>query len=448
MRNNNGILVGILTTFFPGLLRLLSIFPRVCFLIFSGVAIVVAIVLYFLEKKDSRVIWVLCSAGIISLLLGLFSYSKPNEETIDTIIVSTRNTIPQKLLDRADEGDVDAQVEVVMQLLKSYQSDSGYSISLLTDVETMNKYASLAAENGSSQGYMLSGVMNANGWGGPILRNQAIADFRKAIDINPDYKSAYINLLQIDSLEVTHPDIYREYLKLYQEYLDREDQRKQYVIDSLNILINKSDLTKDELGSYLDAYDEIIYPIMADNKKGLITLLSAIVATGQKDKLIRYNTQLGADRSLTSVTALLHVPQWNLNKNSDNLDSLLKIASVPMLSMSQHYTDSLDLDGYIIGCIDQEMAIRKFQNGTYDTEAFKASRKSMDNQIKRLSKTIRPVIGRGKPDIGEQQDSLLTLTFRVNTSHQPHSTGTLKVINEYIPFILNKAQSSSDLISQ
>ena len=98
MRENNGIIWGILATFFPGAMRLFSIFPRWTFFMVAALVSAAAFILYIFREKYQKG-WQTCVPIIvISLVVGLFSYQVPEQDLKIDAAFTTPSTLPEDLI--------------------------------------------------------------------------------------------------------------------------------------------------------------------------------------------------------------------------------------------------------------------------------------------------------------------------------------------------------------
>lgn len=433
MRENNGIIEGLVMMVFPGAMRIFSLIPRLYFFIIAIAAVLIAVILYTFKDKY-RSGWVNCiPVAVIALIIGLFSYPKVDSEIRDGITVSTQNTVPEELLAKADAGDVQAQIDVVMALMRANKdADGNGQISLCSDMERMNKYASLAAENESSTGYVLSGIMKMFGIGGPKLKNQALSDFKKAIELDPKNKDAYVNLLRIDSLRITHPEEFSYYYQRIVEIADEEERHIRSVLDSLYVLFQKSDLSKDELSGYLDRYDSVIQPVLSDNREVLVTLLNMLAMRGCEGYIPKYEHHLGNDRFLTPITVLPHIETWNLNRYSKDLDSLLRISAHPMLNAAIDFAEELDLDEYTKASVEKEIAYRDFSEGRLSRKEYDELVAQNKKSVNQAVMSLRPIIGR-RGIISELKDSTYSLIFGISIKFKIATDFSASAAHSYTP---------------
>ena len=418
---------------FPGAMRIFSLIPRLYFFIIAIAAVLIAGILYAFKDKY-RNGWVNCiPVTVIALLIGLFSYPKVNPEVRDGITVSTQNTVPEELLAKADAGDVQAQIDVVMALMHANKgADGNGQISLCSDMERMNKYASLAAENESSTGYVLSGIMKMFGIGGPKLRNQALSDFKRAIELDPNNKDAYVNLLRIDSLQITHPEEFSYHYQKLVEIAEEEEKHIRSVLDSLYVLFQKPDLSKDELSGYLDRYDSVIQPVLPYNREVLVTLLNVLAMRGCEGYIPKYEHHLGNDRFLTPITVLPHVKTWNLNRYSKDLDSLLRISAPPMLTAAMDFAGELGLDEYIKASVEKEIAYRDFSEGRLNQKEYDELVAQNKRSVNQAVMSLRPIIGR-RGVTSELKDSTYSLIFGVSSTFKISTDFSAAAEHSYTP---------------
>ena len=440
MRENNGIIWGILATFFPGAMRLFSIFPRWTFFMVAALVSAAAFILYIFRETYQKG-WQTCVPIIvISLVVGLFSYQVPEQDLKIDAAFTTPSTLPEDLIARADSGDVDAQLEIVMSLMTSRKEDGKYVLTNHTDLATMNKYAQLAAENNSAKGYMLSGIMKSHGFGSPILKNQAIDDFIKSIELDPGNLDAYSNLLGIKDLEETHPDIYAHYYAKVRELLLEKEYRKKDVIDSLAALSRQRNLDKETLEDYLTRHDATIQEAIPENPDLLVYIMNLLTQFRAYDRFPAYTSHIGKDKQLSMITVLPHIKTWELDRYSTSIDSLLVIASDPMLSEAQAHSDLLELDPYQKASISLELSERKLEQKEYDPKTFAQENRRIDASVKGHIRQMKPVIKRRNHEHHTLKDSTKTLGFKVQFSYTTPTEGPATSSHQYTTLIRQKGE--------
>lgn len=407
MKENNGIIAGILMACFPGAMRLFSLLPRHYFFIIAGLAAILSVVLYFYNKKYKRG-WLYCLPVVaISLLIGIFMYPKVSEDAIN-VVVRSGSVIPQKLIDRADAGDLDAQEEVLTLWVQS-ESKSAHD----GNIVRVRKYATQAAENNSSLGFMVSGFLKENGFGGEKYRNQAISDYLKAIELAPTRIESYQLLLAVDALTETHPDLYADYNRRYDELKTDIVDSKNRCIDSLLTLLYGANLSKEELISFLDMNSCIIHEVLPQSLSLQTALFFVLIELGCTERITEYESCVTDNADLKVLAIMPHLPNWELNTYSRNIDSLITMLPERMLNTVQAYSDVLRFDNYSKAAVNLEVLYRKYLSGKITSHQYKDEIECIKGRVyAEVQKMSRAITRHRSGYLQEPVDSIFAIRFK------------------------------------
>lgn len=419
MKENNGIIWGFLMSFFPGAMRLFSMFPRSVYMALLIISVVFMLILFILRKKY-RNAWLYCIPfAIVSLIVwcGYFSLH-PVEKSYDLYTLTDFDKVPKELVEKADAGDVDAQIEVAMSLMTMQTGENGtYEINQYSDLERIRHYASMAAENNSSQGYLLAGIAKYYGIGGPVLRNQAINDFEKSIELDPNNRDAYVNLLRIDSLKYTHPEKFQKYNSSLEELIDKENRHAVAVLDSLYMLFRKPELSKEDLRSFLERHDDVMHEYLPKNQEIVYTLLIQLSRFNDNENLDKYFSYYNNPRSLNSLRILSHIDKWQLNNQSENVDSLLTLAPSVMLEAVMDNANEIAVGPYLDLIIGNEYINQLYAESSISKYRRDSIIALSIPYLQNLNRNLKPKITKKSLRDVEPSDSTETIVFELSSSY-------------------------------
>lgn len=419
MKENNGIIWGFLMSFFPGAMRLFSFFPRSVYMALLILSVVFMLILFIVRKKYKNA-WLYCIPfAVVSLIVWSSYFSlHPVEKSYDLYTLTDFDKVPKELVEKADAGDVDAQIEVVMSLMTMRTDENGnYRINQYSDLDRIRHYASMAAENNSSQGYLLAGIAKYLGVGGPALRNQAINDFEKSIELDPENRDAYINLLIIDSLRYTHPEKFEKYSTILNDLINKENSYAVSVLDSLYVLFRKSDLAREELSSFLERHDDVMQEYLPKNQEIVYTLLIQLSRFNDNENLDKYFSYYDKPRSLNSLRILSHIDNWQLHNQSENVDSLLALAPSVMLEAVMENAREIAVGRYL-----DLVIVNEYFNQLYAESAISRHRRDSiinlgKSYLQSLNKNLTPKISKKSLRNIAHTDTTKILVFEVNPSY-------------------------------
>lgn len=393
MKKNN-IILSVLFGFFPGLMRLISVFPRCYYLSIGIVSILVMIALGVFRRTKKE--WIYClPVCIISFAIWIGYSSISGDESIDfsKVTFSDQYTVSPELYSRADEGDVDAQLQIAEGLLLQHQAKGGgYIVTEYSDLPDILYYATLAAEQGSPKGYFILGLSNLSGLSGPRKVNHAISDFQKAIEIDPNYEDAFVGLLNIDSLKYSHPTVYTKYYTLYQELLEKRNRLRNTILDSLSFY-NDTSVTNEVINSYLIRNDADVRSIISKDRFVLVNLLALLHFKNNDDVMLNYRDYYVGDRELNTWTIKAHLKDWSLSPRSRNIDSLITMLPIELLD---NLIDPQDprFDVYLKASVRNEAAYQKYIYNKCTTEYYDSVINYSSRLIDKHLKSIKPSISK------------------------------------------------------
>lgn len=440
MKENNGIIAGLLLACFPGAMRVFSLLPRHYFFIIAIVAAVVSVLLFVFRKKYKSG-WIFCIPVIvISLLIGIFMYSKPDNDSWENITIDIIDDFPKDMLERASQGDLEAQEGLITIWLESYYQKRfmssneriEYKVKARENLEMIRKYASLTAENNSAVGYFVSAIMKSSGLGGDRLKNQAVADYMKAIELDPNHVEWYIMFLSDDSLSGSHPELHTEYSRRLEELEDIIDDRVYECACNLGTLLLTKDVSTEELLDYLDRNQDDVHIVLAQRQDLLGALLTVLVDRGCLDRIKDYERHVTKSMSFHSETALPHVPEWELSRLSMDIDSLISISADEMLDGLQKQLEIIDLDTYATAVLRSELAHRKFLRSELGPEEYDTEMNHIEKTVITERNKIAPIIGQDK-----MNDTVYVLKYNVEKELQ-YSDHKLKSRNYFQPFLMRE----------
>ena len=408
MKENNGIIAGILMACFPGAMRLFSLLPRHYFFIIAGIAAILSVVLYFYNKKYKRG-WLYCLPVVaISLLIGIFMYPKVSEDARINAVVRSGSVIPQELIDRADAGDMDAQEEVLTLWVQS-KYKSAHDVNIVR----VRKYATNAAENNSALGFLASGFLKESGFGGEKYRNQAISDYLKAIELDPTRLESYQLLLAVDALTETHPDLYEDYNRRFNELETDIVDSKNRCVDSLLTLLYGENLSKEEFISFLDRNSSVIHKALPISLSLQKTFFCVLIELGCTERITEYECCVTDKTDLNVLTIMPHLPKWELNTYSRNIDSLITMLPGRMLNTVQVYSDVLRFDNYSKAAVNLEVLYRKYLSGKITSDQYADEIERIKGRVYAEVKNMSRAITRRRPGyLQEPVDSIFAIRFK------------------------------------
>lgn len=420
MKENNGIIAGLLFACFPGAMRVFSLFPRHYFFIIAIVAVVVSVLLFVLRKKY-RSGWVYCLPVIvISLLIGVFMYPEVDDDAKTDITFTISHGFSKELLDKAEAGDQDAQEEIIAIWLNEYNkidSMTGddkikYMVLIGQNLEMIRRYAAFASENNSALGYCVSGTMKSSGLGGDRLVNQAILDFVKAIELEPDCAEWYMHLLSVDSLSTTHPELFVEYSGRLDELKKRINERLNECASDLGHLLCRKNLPTEELLAFLDNNRDDVHMVVSQREDLLTALLLVFIDRGCLERIRDYQRPT---ISMTDFSVLPHIPEWEFSRLSADIDSLITMSADVMLSTIKKHSEFMGLHVYATAVLDTELAYRSWLNGEMTSEEYDAEIGRIERTVKAEQKRMVPVIGQDHTLL-DLDDKVYVLRFDVENS--------------------------------
>lgn len=415
MNENNGLIGGILLNFFPGAMRLFFYFPPVTYMILAIVSLIICLILLFLRQKFRKAWVYFIPVALISFGIWCSYHHKLPDQQIR--VITDFDALPKDLVESADAGNVDAQIEVAMRLVKSHQADGGFQITPFSEIQKINHYATLAAENNSSAGYTLLGILKYFGLNGPQLKNQAIDCYVKAIELDRNNKDAYTNLLSIDSLEVTHPKLYEHYLMEFENMINEEDRHAQAVFDTLYTISHD----KTRLANYLSAHNKVFHDYLPNNQDILYSLLNILASHENYDDIAEFSPYLTEPRAINSIRILPYIKTWQLNKYSKDIDSLLAICPSPVLNAILDIKEILKLDDYTDIIIQNEYANQLYIEGRCSKEERDSVIMANDKYMQKLLYQLQPIISRKLMHKGMPVDSCETIIFAAHAKYSYNS---------------------------